>query len=447
MNLLTEKKSAMANKNLDRLKIHTSLTVISFSLNKMFRVIFLLYACLTPFLIKAQGRIQKENKKYIHDSVEIHKIPHNTIDIIDVANLLRGKEIASRHYTPDAKLDKPHLSAAPAAGYTLANGFAVAVSANLAFYAYDSSNQKISNITTSITYTQKHQMIFPLSVNYWTKGNKYNFVSEWRYMKYPSPNFQVPNNNDVSNYTIDFSLIKIHQSILRSVARNFYAGVGYYLDFYKNIQELDLPPNTVTSFQTYGLSSSEVASGMVFRLLYDSRLNQINANNGIYVNLEYHPNYTWLGSDNNWQSLLLDVRKYFKLSPTSRNILAFWSYNLFTVSGMPPYLMLPSTGWDEGGYNTGRGYVQSRFRGRNMLYLEAEYRFRITNNGLIGGVLFMNTQAFTSNTDNVINTIAPGWGTGLRVKFNKFSRTNIAIDYGFGLNGSSGFFVNLGEVF
>ena len=41
----------------------------------------------------------------------------------------------------------------------------------------------------------------------------------------------------------------------------------------------------------------------------------------------------------------------------------------------------------------------------------------------------------------------PGVGAGLRLKFNKFSKTNICIDYAFGLNGSKGLFLNLGEVF
>ena len=43
--------------------------------------------------------------------------------------------------------------------------------------------------------------------------------------------------------------------------------------------------------------------------------------------------------------------------------------------------------------------------------------------------------------------IAPAGGLGLRVKLNKYSRTNIAIDYGWGRQGSHGFFVNLGEAF
>jgi len=43
--------------------------------------------------------------------------------------------------------------------------------------------------------------------------------------------------------------------------------------------------------------------------------------------------------------------------------------------------------------------------------------------------------------------IQPGYGLGIRISLNKFSRTNLCLDYGWGSHGSGGFFVNLGEVF
>ena len=108
--------------------------------------------------------------------------------------------------------------------------------------------------------------------------------------------------------------------------------------------------------------------------------------------------------------------------------------------------MLPNTGSDPYS-NTGRGYIQGRFRGSDMVYIEGEYRFSLTPNGLIGGVVFANAESFTEPTNNQFQVVAPGWGGGIRVKLNKYSRTNLAIDYGFGLGGSQGLFVNLGEVF
>ena len=138
-------------------------------------------------------------------------------------------------------------------------------------------------------------------------------------------------------------------------------------------------------------------------------------------------------------------RKYFKFGQ-SKNILAFWSYNWFIFNGNAPYLDLPSTGWDSYS-NVGRGYIQSRLKGANLVYLEAEYRFRITHNGLLGGVLFSNAQSVSNWPNNKFDVIYPSIGTGIRIKLNKHSGTNLAIDYGIGIKGSRGLFVNLGEVF
>ena len=97
--------------------------------------------------------------------------------------------------------------------------------------------------------------------------------------------------------------------------------------------------------------------------------------------------------------------------------------------------------------NSGRGYAEGRYRGKNMLYLESEYRFGITANGLIGGVAFLNGETFSGLQNNSFQKIDPGTGFGIRVKANKHSNTNICVDYGLGVDGSHGFFVNLGEVF
>ena len=44
--------------------------------------------------------------------------------------------------------------------------------------------------------------------------------------------------------------------------------------------------------------------------------------------------------------------------------------------------MLPSTGWDKT-FNTGRGYIQGRFRSNNMLDAETEYRIQLTQKRII----------------------------------------------------------------
>ena len=398
---------------------------------------------LSSLFLEAQDiRITESQKP---DS-SIHKDPDAQVDVMDILRLIYKNKDQQKHMEKH-KSGKPHISIVPALGYTLQTGFAGVLSGSAAFYTSSQEGQKLSNIATSLAYSQYKQFIVPLQGSIWTKGNKYNIITDWRYMHYPSTIYGLGGNTSLKDgYTIDFSYIKIHQSLFRSIGKNLYAGLSYYLDYFWNIKEIGLTPGTKTVFQKYGLSSKEFASGVVFRFLYDSRLNQNNPNNGFYSNIVYRPNFKFMGSQNNWQSILLEFRKYMRLSPGSKNVLAFWSYNWLTIVGGPPYLLLPSSGWDDG-FNTGRGYIQGRFRGRNMVYLEAEYRFGITRNGLLGGVIFANVQSFSKETYIKLHDINPAWGGGLRIKLNKFSGTNLCIDYGFGLNRSRGFFVNLNEVF
>ncbi|MDN3658004.1 BamA/TamA family outer membrane protein [Ferruginibacter paludis] len=368
-------------------------------------------------------------------------------DIKDVVKKIFKSNPAVDDETGQQK-NKIYNSFFPMAGYTLQTGFAVIVSEGLAFYTDTSRDQKISSILTSVAYTQYHQILFPMLANFWTKHNQLNIVLDYRFIKYPSTTYGLgARTTDDDAYTLNYNYVKLHQTIQAKIYRNLYAGAGIYYDHIWNISEVNPPAGVRTSFQKYGVSQTETASGIALKLLYDSRINQINPGNGAYANIVYRPNFRFMGSDNNWQSLQMDVRKYFKLFGSDKNILALWSFNWLTLAkSKPPYLLLPSTGWDDF-YNTGRGYIQSRFRAKDMIYAEAEYRFGIASNGLLGGVVFGNVQSFSKNLATQLAVLAPGFGAGLRVKLNKFSNTNLCIDYGFGMNGSRGVFLNLGEVF
>ncbi|HSZ24127.1 MAG TPA: hypothetical protein VK766_00310 [Cytophagaceae bacterium] len=420
-------------------------------LKRVFQLFLVVLIVVISFFSKAQEKeLQSANAgkdTSIHlDQKDFFLRYRHSADLADVARFILHKDFGAR-LEGKRKSGQPYLSFVPAAGYTLQTGFAGVVSSNIAFYTSDSADQKLSSINASISYSQHNQVIFPIQLSLWTKENKYNIVSEVRYMKYPSPTYGLGGSSSFRNgYTVDFSYLKFHQTIYKRVLKNTYAGIGYFLDYLWNIREIGQPANMQTSFEKYGFNRTEIASGVALRFLHDSRLNQINPKNGFYSNIVYRPNFTFMGSQNNWESLLLEFRKYLRLPGRSKNVIAFWSYNWLTTGGKPQYLLLPSTGWDDT-YNTGRGYIQGRFRGKNMLYLESEYRFGITRNGLLGGVVFANIESFSGALDKKLENISPGWGAGLRIKLNKFSGANLCIDYGFGLDGSRGFFVNLGEVF
>ena len=119
----------------------------------------------------------KTHKFFSYDSL-------HQADIADVGRSVFGKKKSPR--TDTGKGSRSHVSILPAVGYSLQTGFAAILSANIAFYNGVNEGQNISTIITSFTYSQYKQYILPLLTNIWSKNGKYNFQSEWRYLKYPS---------------------------------------------------------------------------------------------------------------------------------------------------------------------------------------------------------------------------------------------------------------------
>ena len=78
-----------------------------------------------------------------------------------------------------------------------------------------------------------------------------------------------------------------------------------------------------------------------------------------------------------------------------------------------------------------------------------EYRGALTKNGLLGFVAFLNTTTVDSQEtgERLFDAFAPGAGLGLRVLLNKRSRTNLCTDYGWGKQGSRGFYLAIQEAF
>lgn len=370
------------------------------------------------------------------------------VDAYDLIGHISHQFDNHHHDSVLTKSGKYHFPILPVLGYSLATGVVAGLATSVAFYTTESKEANVSDILTQLIYTEKNQVIFTIQPVIWTKDNKYLIKADYIYLNYPTQTFGLgtrTTTNDI-NY-IDYSKIRVYQSVLREVIPDFYLGVGYNLDYHWNITQTgSADENSRSTYTSYGYTPKSVSSGFTLNFLYDNRRNSINPKNGFYLNTVYRQNERFLGSDENWKSLILDVRKYFTLPGKAKNVLAFWSYNNFTLDGKPPYLDLPATGLDEYG-NTGRGYIQGRYRGRNMKDLESEFRFRVTKNGLLGGAVFVNAQNFGNRPESFFVNVIPGGGVGLRIKVHKHTDTNLCIDYGFGTDGSNGLFLNLNEVF
>jgi len=375
--------------------------------------------------------------------IAIKKDSIRQIDLMDVFHRVFGSGAPGAENNTIGT--KPVATVVPAFGYAMQSRLAVSVSGNVAFRTDSRSRISLVNFCTS--YSQNGQFTLPLSWNLWNKNNDYNFVGEMRFYSYPQSTYGLGSKSFIGfQNPMDYNYLRFSESVLRRVAGNFYFGAGYIIDNHWGISQSGPANGPFINFETYGAARHTVSSGLTLSSTFDNRDCTINASKGFYVLGQYRQNLTALGSTSAWSSLMVDVRKYFRFPANSGNVLAFWSYSALTLGGKPPYLDLPATLWDAN-TNTGRGYIQGRFRGAQMLYGEAEYRFGLTGNGLLGGVLFANGQAFSAAPGTRLQAIQPAYGPGLRIKLNKVSRTNIALDYGIGREGSKGIFVNVGEIF
>ena len=411
----------------------------------------LLLFCGLVIVQYAHGQTFVAQKVSVNDS-EVNRFVVLTqmhqLDFIDIGLAIINKTALRKPDSVEHKCGKIYASPIPAIGYSLQTGFEVSLVGNIAFYTCNNADANISSIVSSVNYTQYHQFIFPIQANLWTNDNRYNIQTDWHYVKFPQATYGLGGYSKLSDeYTMDFSNLRLYTTVFKTIGKDMCLGLGYDFDYIWDAREVNPPAGKITDFQKYGVVPISYVSGLSISFLYDTRRNSINAESGSLVNFIVRPNFKIMGSSDDWQSIVIDLRKFIPLPFGRQNILAFWSYDWFTfLNGKPPYVLLPNTGGDPYG-NTGRGFNEGRFRGRNMLYFESEYRFALTGNGFIGGVIFANAESFTEEVSHRFEVLHPAFGLGLRFKFNKYSRTNVAIDYAFGNDGSKGLYLNLGEIF
>ncbi|HVN57163.1 MAG TPA: BamA/TamA family outer membrane protein [Bacteroidales bacterium] len=372
------------------------------------------------------------------------KVPVHQVDITDILRIGHG----SKHDS-DSTSDRgkgPFISVIPVVGYGRNTGITGVLSSSTTFYS-DTARKRMSRIQFNANYSQYHQYWFTLLNNVFFDDRKLHLFGDIRYYKFPTQTYGLgPFSKNAHEIHIDYSYLRFWETVFIELGTNFYVGAGYNLDYHWNIKADTVKTTEMDQFLEYQKGHSSLSSGVSVNLLYDSRKNSVNPKGGSYINIQVRHNLKFLGSDQNWQVLLVDLRKYFRLPGSSDNILAFWSYNNVVLSGIAPYLDLPSIGWDSYS-NTGRGYVPGRYTGRVLLYMESEYRFRLMRNGLLGGVVYGNVGSIPAKVPKEMAPLIPGGGLGLRIKINKHSDTNLAVDYSFGLRKSRGFTFNLGEMF
>ena len=379
------------------------------------------------------------------------------------------KQVLKKKYDSAQTPKKPGIPILPSIGYNPSLGVVIGAKSVTSFQVGTAENTTASVIGVEALYTSKNIATLQARHNIFLPNNVLNFQGNWQLSRFGIVDFGIGAGNarnggetfnldefptviGDSAFPIAFNYFRLQEKVFLQVAPHFFVGGGISINLHSKITDEKLSPTFSTPHFLYSVRnnyspSAYNANGILFSLQYATREHPIRSYGGVYAELTLGSNTRWLGSTHRATQLQYDFRKYWSLSKQRPDkVLAVWHWASYMLSGSVPYLDLPGTGSDAY-YRMGRGYTISRVKGPSCAYFETEYRFPITANHLLSGVCFVNLQTASDDLGKkIFQYWEPAAGTGLRILFQKQSRSTICIDFAKG-RGSSGIFFGLNEAF
>ena len=332
--------------------------------------------------------------------------------------------------------------ALPVLFYTPETKLAGGVAINYYFRESGSaSTSKPSIIVPSITYTQQKQMMAELVADLYWQNEMYHILGYLGYKKFPDKFYGIGKSTPESNeesYTPRSA--KINLSILKRIGAKWGAGIQFEFEHNKLIlvEESGLLAQGVIPGSEGGTTSG---AGFLFNR--DSRDNIFYPTSGCYCQFSVSLFNNALGSGYDFKRYSIDFRQYLSLS--SSHVVAVQSY-LNMQTGEPPFQKLSMLAGRIGGYNLMRGYYEGRYRDKNMMAFQIEYRI-LPVWWRLGLVAFAGFGDVSDKMENFeLRKFKYSIGGGIRFLINQNEKLNIRLDFAYGKN-SSGMYITIGEAF
>ncbi|MEZ9197457.1 BamA/TamA family outer membrane protein [Shewanella sp. 10N.286.54.B9] len=245
-------------------------------------------------------------------------------------------------------------------------------------------------------------------------------------------------NVDANHHEFEEQVYSFKPTWMSEIAGNYFLGVG--ADFtYASADKLELV-ETGVPVDVDSTLPSNFSSGVVVTSIYDSRDYRLNATKGwlfqidagLYQNSEY----------STFSTYNLELANYIDLSSTSLlsaapGLIAWQVQGKFT-DGDVPWNMLP----DLGGSSAMRGYIKGRYRDKQMMMGQVEYRLPIFQR--YGMVFWGGVGSVADKVSDLNEELLTSYGTGFRFKLK--DNINLRLDIGVGEN-ETNFYLNVNEVF
>lgn len=283
--------------------------------------------------------------------------------------------------------------------------------------------------------TVEGQYFAAVTPNYYTHGDQYHWYAALSGRFWPANFYGIGNDtSEDDEETYESTKIKVQLGMERRFLDLFYLGPVFA---YEN-ERMDIEETgAIEAGQLPGMDGG-VRSGLGATFTLDMRDNLNDARNGYYIAVESLFYEEGFGSDYRFSEYTLDWRHYFSLMETSGIALRGYAR---MMRGTIPFQDLSSPD----GFNMLRGIENGRYRERDMVSVQAEWRFPVYKR--FSGVAFADTAQVAHEISALRND---GWkyavGAGVRYALNPAERFNIRLDLSL-VDGGFGVALGIREAF
>jgi hypothetical protein len=322
--------------------------------------------------------------------------------------------------------------------YTPETRLALGISTVFYFRAKNDSAHRPSVVHPFFGGTQNRQIFAQAPFQLFFKKEKYYLYGEVSVYDYPYFYYGIGNgvpHNYREEYTARYPTCSL--TVLQKIAPNSYAGFRIQVDDYKIVEKT---PGGLLDQNLVPGSRGGLNSGIGPSFLYDTRNNIFSPTKGNYVQLTSWINSKYTFSDYTYGSYVLDARKYI---PWHKNDMFGFQFYTNIITGNPPFYQLAMLG----GTTRMRGYYQGRYRDKNYMTAQAEYRSRFFIRNRLGFAAFTSAGLVFNEFKNIdLLYLKASVGGGLRLRFDRNEKINFRIDVAVGYRAFNTYFV-LSEAF
>ena len=281
-----------------------------------------------------------------------------------------------------------------------------------------------SHVTALAYLTLAKQYKVALTADLMFGKDKYNSFTELLFMDFPNFYFGVGDDTELSDQClVETENFSITQMFSYKLTKRWHIGLKYHYNNYYKVDILSSDEHCTDDIPDLSVNEG-TQSGIGITINRETRDNRFNARRGSYLFFEYMDYGKWIGSEFNYQSIVLEYRKYY--TPLKWLTLAGQIYTETKIGDNIPVQSLSLMGGD----NRMRGIYIGRFRDKSMIEGQIEARFPIF--WIFSGVVFTGLgEVAPTYKAYTWEGIKWTYGAGLRMNVNKATRTNIRFDVGF----------------